>query len=44
VTITLITGPPALVSANNGVALQVSMGKMRDWNYCDDTTHHDCGG
>jgi hypothetical protein len=38
------TGPPASVSGNNGVALQVSMGKMRDWNYCNDTTHNYCGG
>ena len=37
------TGPPASVSGNNGVALQVSMGKMRDWNYCNDTTHNYCG-
>ena len=37
------TGPPASVSGNNGVALQVSMGKMRDWNYCNDTTHNFCG-
>ncbi|MDQ1751691.1 MAG: hypothetical protein QOE71_2747 [Pseudonocardiales bacterium] len=51
VTITLVTGigepftgPPASVSGNNGVALQVSMGKMRDWNYCNDTTHNYCGG
>jgi hypothetical protein len=40
----LFTGPPASVSGNNGVALQVSMGKMRDWNYCNDTTHNYCGG
>ncbi len=38
------TGPPASVSGNNGMALQVSMGKMRDWNYCNDTTHNYCGG
>jgi hypothetical protein len=38
------TGPPASVSGNNGVALQVSMGKMQDWNYCNDTTHNYCGG
>jgi hypothetical protein len=38
------TGPPASVSGNNGVVLQVSMGKMRDWNYCNDTTHNYCGG
>jgi hypothetical protein len=38
------TGPPASVSGNNGVALQVSMGKMRDWNFCNDTTHNYCGG
>lgn len=38
------TGPPASVAGNNGVALQVSMGKMRDWNYCNDTTHNYCGG
>jgi hypothetical protein len=51
VTITLVTGigdpftgPPASVSGNNGVVLQVSMGKMRDWNYCNDTTHNYCGG
>jgi hypothetical protein len=51
VTITLVTGigdpftgPPASVAGNNGVVLQVSMGKMRDWNYCNDTTHNYCGG
>ena len=38
------TGPPASVSGDNGVALQVSMGKMHDWNYCNDTTHNYCGG
>lgn len=38
------TGPPASVSSSNGVALQVSMGRMRDWNYCNDTTHNYCGG
>jgi len=38
------TGPPASVSGDNGVALQVSMGKMRDWNYCNDTPHNYCGG
>ena len=38
------TGPPASVSDNNGVALRVSMGMMRDWNYCNDTTHNYCGG
>jgi hypothetical protein len=38
------TGPPASVSGNNGVVLQVSMGRMRDWNYCNDTTHNYCGG
>ncbi|BBY08989.1 hypothetical protein [Mycobacterium noviomagense] len=38
------TGPPASVSGNNGVALQVSMGSMRDWNFCNDTTHNYCGG
>jgi len=38
------TGPPASVSGNNGVALQVSMGTMRDWNFCNDTTHNFCGG
>jgi hypothetical protein len=37
------TGPPASVSGNNGVVLAVSMGKMRDWNYCNDTTHNYCG-
>ena len=51
VTITLVTGigspytgPPASVSGNDGVVLQVSMGRMRDWNYCNDTTHNYCGG
>ncbi len=51
VTITLVTGigypytgPPASVSGNNGVALQVSMGKMQDFNFCNDTTHNYCGG
>jgi hypothetical protein len=50
VTITLVTGigppftgPPAVVSGANGVALRVSMGQMRDWNYCNDTTHNYCG-
>lgn len=38
------TGPPASVSGNNGVALQVNMGAMQDWNYCNDTTHNYCGG
>jgi hypothetical protein len=38
------TGPPAAVWGNDGVALQVSMGRMRDWNYCNDTTHNYCGG
>jgi hypothetical protein len=38
------TGPPASVSGNNGVALQVTMGMMRDWNFCNDTTHNYCGG
>jgi len=38
------TGPPASVSGNNGVALQVTMGLMRGWNYCNDTTHNYCGG
>jgi hypothetical protein len=38
------TGPPASVSGNNGVALQVSMGSVRDWNFCNDTTHNYCGG
>ncbi|WP_141682136.1 hypothetical protein [Mycobacterium malmoense] len=38
------TGPPASVSGNNGVALQVSVGAMRDWNFCNDTTHNYCGG
>jgi hypothetical protein len=38
------TGPPASVSGNNGVALQVSMGTMQDWNFCNDTTHNYCGG
>ena len=38
------TGPPASVSGNNGVVLQVSMGMMRDWNFCNDTTHNYCGG
>jgi hypothetical protein len=38
------TGPPASVSGNNGVALQVSTGVMRDSNYCNDTTHSYCGG
>ena len=38
------TGPPASVSGNNGVALEVSMGRMRDWDYCNDTTHNYCGG
>jgi hypothetical protein len=38
------TGPPASVSGDNGVVLQVSMGKMRDWDYCNDTTHNYCGG
>lgn len=38
------TGPPASVSGNNSVVLTVSMGKMRDWNYCNDTTHNYCGG
>jgi hypothetical protein len=38
------TGRPASVSGNDGVALQVSMGMMRDWNYCNDTTHNYCGG
>jgi hypothetical protein len=38
------TGPPASVSGNNGVALQVSMGRMQGWNYCNDTTHNYCGG
>jgi hypothetical protein len=38
------TGPPASVTGNNGVALQVTMGLMRDWNYCNDTTHDYCGG
>jgi hypothetical protein len=37
------TGPPASVSGNNGVVLEVSMGMMRDWNYCNDTTHNYCG-
>ncbi|MGA8546836.1 MAG: hypothetical protein WB785_16465 [Mycobacterium sp.] len=37
------TGPPASVSGNNGVALQVSMGAMQDWNFCNDTTHNYCG-
>ena len=51
VTITLVTGigdpftgPPASVSGNNGVALKVSIGAMRDSNYCDNTTHNYCGG
>ncbi|BBX44379.1 hypothetical protein GCM10009641_83690 [Mycobacterium cookii] len=38
------TGPPASVSRSNGVALEVRIGKMRDWNYCNDTTHNYCGG
>jgi hypothetical protein len=38
------TGPPASVAGNNGVVLQVTMGMMRDWNYCNDTTHNYCGG
>ena len=38
------TGPPASASGNNGVVLQVSMGMMRDWNFCNDTTHNYCGG
>lgn len=38
------TGPPASVWGNNGVALQVSMGAMRDWDFCNDTTHNYCGG
>jgi hypothetical protein len=38
------TGPPASVSGDNGVVLQASMGMMRDWNYCNDTTHNYCGG
>lgn len=38
------TGPPASVTGNNGVALQVSMGRMQGWNYCNDTTHNYCGG
>jgi hypothetical protein len=38
------TGPPASVSGNDGVVLQVSMGRMRDSNYCNDTTHNYCGG
>ena len=38
------TGPPASVSGNDGVVLQVSMGAMRDWNFCNDTTHNYCGG
>ncbi|MCV7381411.1 hypothetical protein BST11_17975 [Mycobacterium alsense] len=37
------TGPPASVSGNNGVALQVSIG-TRGANYCNDTTHNYCGG
>jgi hypothetical protein len=37
------TGPPASVSGNNGVALQVTVGAMRDWNFCNDTTHDYCG-
>jgi hypothetical protein len=51
VTITLVTGigppftgPPASVSGANGVALQASIGKMTDWNFCNDTTHNYCGG
>jgi hypothetical protein len=32
------TGPPASVSGNNGVVLEVTMGTIRDWNYCY------CGG
>jgi hypothetical protein len=38
------TGPPASVSGNNGVALQVSIGLTQGWNYCNDTTHNYCGG
>jgi hypothetical protein len=38
------TGPPASVSGNDGVALEVSMGKMQGWNFCNDTTHNYCGG
>jgi hypothetical protein len=38
------TGPPASVSGDNGVVLQVSMGNMRDLNYCNNTTHNYCGG
>ncbi|ORV82674.1 hypothetical protein AWC11_02015 [Mycobacterium interjectum] len=37
------TGPPASVSDNNGVALQVTIGAMGS-NYCNDTTHNYCGG
>jgi hypothetical protein len=37
-------GHRASVSGNNGVVLQVSMGTMRDWNFCNDTTHNYCGG
>lgn len=51
VTITLVSDigypfsePPASVSGNDGVVLQVSMGMMRDWNYCNGTTHNYCGG
>jgi hypothetical protein len=38
------TGPPASVSGNNGVALQVSIGVMQGLNFCNDTTHNYCGG
>jgi len=38
------TGPPASVSGNDGVALQATMGLMRDWNFRNDTTHNYCGG
>ena len=38
------TGPPASVSGNNGVVLEVSMGMMRDWGFCNETTHNYCGG
>lgn len=38
------TGPPASVSGGTGVVLEVSMGMVRDWNYCNDTTHNYCGG
>ncbi|WP_207544190.1 hypothetical protein, partial [Mycobacterium alsense] len=37
------TGPPASVSGDNGVALQVSIG-TRGANYCNETTHNYCGG